>query len=503
MVNEGPPAEPWLPPPPLDPELRHHIQNCPCRCDHMGYGNFLDYQIQPCPHELQIRETSFNVPQYYNGVRDYYHPYDYHSSFDSCSCSSETDSVKASFRGPWCVCIVVCVVVATLAAGLGLPLALNQKTQPQTPEERLEIVKKLLKDAPLIDGHNDLPWNIRKFVHNKLKNLNLSAISEEEPWAKSRWSHTDLPRLKAGLLGAQFWSAYVPCKAQHLDAVQVTLEQIDVITRLVEYNTKDFALVKTTQEIRAVHKEGRIASLIGVEGGHALGNSLAVLRTFYNLGARYLTITHSCDTPWATGTNTQVQEGLSEFGKSVIKEMNRLGMIVDLSHTSMNTARAALNVSHAPVIFSHSSAFSLCNSSRNVPDDVLRLIALNGGVVMVNFYSYHVACNETATLQDVIDHINHIRGVAGVDHVGIGAGYDGINMTPSGLEDVSRYPHLLAELLADPAWSEKDITSLAGLNLLRVFEKVEEVRDKWKLADVRPVEDSAPAIHNPCSSLYS
>ncbi|VEN59569.1 unnamed protein product, partial [Callosobruchus maculatus] len=225
----------------------------------------------------------------------------------------------------------------TITAGLGLPIAFNHAKappvpQPKTVEERLEVVKKLLKDTPLIDGHNDLPWNLRKFVHNRLSGLNLSAIEKEEPWSKSKWSHTDIPRLKAGMLGAQFWSAYVPCKAQHLDAVQVTLEQIDVIKRLVEYNSKYFALVRTSQEIRRVHKEGRIASLIGVEGGHALGNSLAVLRTFYNLGARYLTITHSCDTPWATGQDSKTDDGLSEFGRSVVKEMNRLGMIVDLSH---------------------------------------------------------------------------------------------------------------------------------------------------------------------------
>nr|CAH7713255.1 unnamed protein product [Callosobruchus chinensis] len=366
-----------------------------------------------------------------------------------------------------------------------------------------QVVKKLLKDTPLIDGHNDLPWNLRKFVHNRLSGLNLSAIEKEEPWSKSKWSHTDIPRLKAGLLGAQFWSAYVPCKAQHLDAVQVTLEQIDVIKRLVEYNSKHFALVRTSQDIRRVHKEGRIASLIGVEGGHALGNSLAVLRTFYNLGARYLTITHSCDTPWATGQDSKTDDGLSEFGRSVVKEMNRLGMIVDLSHTSVNTAKQALNVSSAPVIFSHSSAYSLCNTSRNVPDDVLRLIAHNGGVIMVNFYTYHVTCNKTATIQDVINHINHIRSVAGISHVGIGAGYDGINMTPSGLEDVSRYPYLLAELLGDPSWSESDIVALAGQNLLRVFERVEAVRDEWRRAEVPPLEDRPPPLHNPCSTQYS
>lgn len=398
---------------------------------------------------------------------------------------------------------MVCVVVATLAAGLGLPLALNPHMESHTSEERLDVVRRLLKEAPLIDGHNDLPWNLRKFVHNKLLDLNLSAIENEEPWSKSRWSHTDIPRLRAGLLGAQFWSAYVPCKAQNLDAVQITLEQIDVIRRLVDYNSQHLALVRSSSELLHIHKEGRIASLIGVEGGHALGNSLAVLRTFYDLGARYLTITHACDTPWARGSNSQDPEGLTPFGKSVIKEMNRLGMIIDLSHTSMNTAKAALNVSHAPVIFSHSSAYSLCNSTRNVPDDVLKLVAHNGGVVMVNFYTYLVTCNETASIQDVINHINHIRTVAGVDHVGLGAGYDGINMTPTGLEDVSRYPHLLAELLADPKWSEKDIALLAGLNVLRVFEAVEAVRDQWKLAAVLPTEDTAPPVQSSCSSVYS
>lgn len=218
---------------------------------------------------------------------NYYYDYEYSASLESCSCSTDSDSSRSSVCGPWCICLVVCVIVATVAAGLSLPFALTPEIKPQTLEERLEVVHRLLKSVPLIDGHNDLPWNLRKFVHNKLATLNLSAIEHQEPWSKSRWSQTDIPRLRQGLLGAQFWSAYVPCKAQHLDAVQITLEQIDVVKRLVDINSQHFTLVRSAQELRDVHRDGRIASLIGVEGGHALGNSLAVLRTFYNLGARY------------------------------------------------------------------------------------------------------------------------------------------------------------------------------------------------------------------------
>ncbi|KAL1517310.1 dipeptidase 1-like [Prorops nasuta] len=484
----------------LDPELLQHIRECPCPCDHMGYGNFLDYQqIPPCPR-YPSRETIFNtVPQpptrrdhyYHDVIRNdhFYYPYEY----DSCSCSTTSDSSRNNFRGPWCVCLMVCVVIATLTAGLGLPLALSPNDLKEfSQEERLELVKKLLKDTPLIDGHNDLPWNLRKFEHNFLNKLNLTKIKSQPPWSTSKWSHTDLPRLKAGGVGAQFWSAYVPCQSQYKDAVQITLEQIDAIGRFVQKEPLTLEMARTADEITQVHKRGKIASLIGVEGGHALGNSLAVLRTFYNLGARYLTITHSCDTAWATGQDTITRDGLSDFGKIVVKEMNRLGMIVDLSHSSVYTAKSAINVSSAPVIFSHSAAYSLCNSSRNVPDDILKMVARNGGVVMVNFYSYHVACNVNASMSDVIKHINHIRKVAGIEHVGIGAGYDGINVTPSRLNDVSRYPYLFAELLADPGWSQQDILALAGLNFLRVFHRVEEIRDEWKKMDLPPFEDLGP-----------
>lgn len=416
----------------------------------------------------------------------------------SSSYSSAGDPAKApaGSRGPRCLCVVVCVIAAALAAGLGLPLALGGAGRRDTPQARLDVVRRLLREAPLVDGHNDLAWNVRKFMHNRIAGLNLSAdLARIEPWARSQWSHTDIPRLRAGLVGAQFWSAYVPCGAQHMDAVQLTLEQIDVIKRLIELHPQHLGLVTGSRELLEAHRSGRIASLIGVEGGHSLGNSLAVLRSLYGLGARYLTVTHACDTPWAGAAGGD--RGLSAFGRTVIREMNRLGMLVDLSHTAATTARDALNTSHAPVVFSHSGAMAVCNSSRNVPDDILRMVADNGGVVMVNFFSQLVTCNDSATMKDVIGHINHIRKVAGVDHVGIGAGYDGINVTPAGLEDVSRYPHLLAELLADPSWSERDVMKLAGLNVVRVLGRVEEVRDKWRLAAVLPAEEVPPPATTP------
>ncbi|KYN28310.1 Dipeptidase 1 [Trachymyrmex cornetzi] len=306
----------------------------------------------------------------------------------------------------------------------------------------------------------------------------------------------------------KFWSAYVPCGAAQLNAVQLSLEQIDVIRRLAEMNAQHLTLVTSVKGLIEAHREGKIASLIGVEGGHSLGNSLGVLRTFYGLGARYLTLTHACDTSWAVcsvGETNNTQDstpGLSEFGKfiipqAVVRELNRLGMLVDLSHVSTRTMRTALQTT-APVIFSHSAARALCNSTRNVPDDVLRNLAKNGGVAMVPFYTYFITCNSTATIKDVIAHINHIRKVAGIDHVGIGAGFDGINFTPTGLEDVSRYPQLLATLLEDPTWTEDDIKKLAGLNLLRVFAKVEQVRDEWHRAAVLPVEKISPPDNSAC-----
>ncbi|XP_012279402.1 dipeptidase 1 [Orussus abietinus] len=364
--------------------------------------------------------------------------------------------------------------------------------------DRLAAARRILRDVPLIDGHNDLPWNIRKFLKNQLREFRFDDLRDSHPWARSAWSHTDLRRLREGMVAAQFWSAYVPCSSQHLDSVQLALEQIDLIRRLVNKHPQNMVLVTSAEGIERAHKEGRLASLIGVEGGHAVGASLAVLRMLYELGARYLTLTHTCNTPWADCSTAdepgQVPHigGLSNFGKSVVLEMNRLGMMVDLSHVSVPTMLDAMGASRAPVIFSHSSAHALCNSSRNVPDHALRLLAQTGGIVMVSFYPHFISCGEKSTLQDVAAHINHVRKVAGVDHVGIGAGYDGINLTPAGLEDVSKYPDLFAELLAR-GWSERDIRKLAGLNLIRVFKAVEQVRDRLAEEGMEPLEEEIPS----------
>ncbi|KYM92121.1 Dipeptidase 1 [Atta colombica] len=468
-------------------DMRRHIQACACTCNHMGYGNYMDYQttcltelpdVAPCNGTVRLPPPCEDSP----------------SSGSSKDRRDESPRRRCRVLAP-----VLLLVVVLLLGGLCLPFLLQ--SAPATHQQRLDVIRRILTEVPLIDGHNDLPWNVRKFVHNQLGEVNLSSdLGRVDPWARSDWSHTDIPRLRAGLVGAQFWSAYVPCGAAQLNAVQLSLEQIDVIRRLAEMNAQHLTLVTSVKGLIEAHREGKIASLIGVEGGHSLGNSLGVLRTFYGLGARYLTLTHACDTSWAVcsvGETNNTQDstpGLSEFGKAVVRELNRLGMLVDLSHVSTRTMRAALQTTRAPVIFSHSAARALCNSTRNVPDDVLRNLAKNGGVAMVPFYTYFITCNSTATIKDVIgtcnairetvlsqtrnycthSHINHIRKVAGIDHVGIGAGFDGINFTPTGLEDVSRYPQLLATLLEDPTWTEDDIKKLAGLNLLRVFAKVEQ-----------------------------
>ncbi|XP_026844229.1 protein naked cuticle [Drosophila persimilis] len=408
------------------------------------------------------------------------------------SSSSGTNSFRFDAAKHWLAVSSILLIIG--AASVAVPLALRVAASAPF-EERLRVAVQLLDQVPLIDGHNDLPWNIRKFLHNKLNDFNFDEdLRNVMPWGRSHWSHTDLTRLKKGRISAQFWAAYVPCEAQHRDAVQLTLEQIDVIKRLTDRYSPQLTTCTSAQDIIDAHKNQQVCSLTGVEGGHSLGGSLAVLRTLYAIGVRYMTLTSTCHTPWADSsyadapTFNMKHGGLTLFGKTIIREMNRLGMMVDLSHVSKGTMRDALEVSEAPVIFSHSSAYELCNTSRNVQDDILQSLAKNGGLVMVNFYSKFLSCSDNSTVHDAVAHINHIKRVAGIDHVGLGAGYDGINYTPKGLEDVSSYPTLFAELLGG-GWTMDELTKLAGGNFLRVMQQVEKLRDDKKTAGVKPYED--------------
>lgn len=292
-----------------------------------------------------------------------------------------------------------------------------------------------------------------------------------------------------------------------MEAVQIALEQIDLIQRLSATYTDYTALVVSAQDIVQTHRAGRFGSLIGVEGGHTVSSSLSVLRQMYRLGARYMTLTHRCDkTGWSTDAaaasasstlaTANAPDVLSEYGKKVIREMNRLGMMIDLSHSSDATVRAVLNETRAPIIFSHATARSVCNVSQNIDDDVLRAVAFNDGIIMISFNAILLACGQPASIQSIVDHLNHVRHVAGIKHIGIGSGFDGFDVTPIGLEDVSKYPYLFAELLNDPTWSEDDIRLVAGGNILRVLQAVENTRDNWKLADIVPLEALKPPSPN-------
>jgi membrane dipeptidase len=326
----------------------------------------------------------------------------------------------------------------------------------------------LHKQVPLIDGHNDYPWALRQ--NNVERDLNKLDIRMPQPKL-----HTDIPRLRAGGVGGQFWSVYVPANMQGPAAVRATFEQIDVVHRMVRKYPDTFELALTAADVERIFKAGRIGSLIGIEGGHSIDNSLATLRMFYAAGARYMTLTHSTNIRWAdSGTDMPKVEGLSRFGEEVVREMNRLGMLVDLSHTSADAMRDAIRVSEAPVIFSHSDARALNDHGRNVPDDVLQLVRRNGGVVMVTFVPGFLTSTGKATLADVANHMDHVRKVAGADHVGIGSDFDGIETVPVGLEDVSKYPALTAELLRR-GWPDDDIRKALGSNVLRVMRRAEEV----------------------------
>ena len=393
------------------------------------------------------------------------------------------------------ICLLLCFPLTTWAA-----------------EDYRHRIDHVLSQTPLIDGHNDLPWEIRERYKSDVAAINLSADTRHLPVEAGQAAFmTDIPRLRAGLVGAQFWSVWIPVSAPGFEAVQMTLEQIDLVKRMSAQYPADFAMAYTAADIRRIHKSHKIASLIGIEGGHQINNSLAVLRQMYDAGARYMTLTHSTNTPWAdSATDTPAHHGLTPFGIEVVREMNRLGMLVDLSHVSTETMKAALAVSQAPIMFSHSSARALDDHPRNVPDDVLRAVTANGGIVMVNFAPPYVSAarnrweadhaaertrynsppfaglyigqperakaaleeweaqhpRPATTLAQVADHVEHIRQVAGVEHVGLGSDFDGIPDAPVGLEGVDRYPALLEELMRR-GWSDSDIAKLAGENLLR------------------------------------
>jgi membrane dipeptidase len=352
------------------------------------------------------------------------------------------------------------VLLCALTVGLSAPTSAQ--------DDLLARARALHKQVPLIDGHNDYPWALREA--NAERDLAKLDIRVAQPKLM-----TDIPRLRAGGVGGQFWSVYVPVTMQGPQATRVTLEQIDVVHRMVRKYPDTFALALTAADVDRIFKAGHIASLIGMEGGHSIDNSLAALRMFYATGARYMTLTHSSNTAWAdSGTDTPKSGGLSKFGEEVVREMNRLGMLVDLSHTSPETMADAIRVSEAPVIFSHSDARALNDHGRNVPDSVLTMLPKNGGVVMVTFVPGFLVKGGKATLADAASHMDHIRRVAGADHVGIGSDFDGIDAVPAGLEDVSKYPALTAELLRR-GWPEEDVRKALGLNVLRVMRRAEEV----------------------------
>ncbi|MGH7503102.1 MAG: dipeptidase [Longimicrobiales bacterium] len=378
--------------------------------------------------------------------------------------------------------------IAVLLAASATPAQTAAQAATAAGDRHMEIARRVLSETPLFDGHNDLPWAIRE---------NTDAPRDVNAWdLRTRTAgHTDIARLRLGMVGAQFWSVYIPYASVEEGAAKTQLEQIDIAKQVFARYPDVFEETLTPDAaLRAFHN-GRIASVMGMEGGHAIENSLGALRAFFDLGARYMTLTHSSNIDWAdSGTDTAQHDGLTEFGKEVAREMNRLGMIIDLSHTAPATMNDALDISEAPVIFSHSAARALVEHGRNVPDDVLRRLPDNGGVVMVTFVPGFISTavrdwqalpedqrsrtpEPHASLADVADHIEHIKRVAGADHIGIGSDFDGISSVPTGLEDVSTFPALFAEL-SRRGWSEEDLRKLAGENVLRVWRTVEETASR-------------------------
>lgn len=409
------------------------------------------------------------------------------------------------------------------AATLLVTLLWSHAATADPPSEQADLLvraRTLLETVPLIDGHNDVPWQYRKRTDNRIADLDFAAdLSRlDHPM------HTDLDRLRRGGVGGQFWSVYIPIglRGGRPGDARTVIEQMDLVKRLVATYPADLEIALTADDIERIHEEGRIASLMGMEGGHSIENSLGVLRATYDLGARYMTLTHSKNTSWAdSATDDPINDGLTAFGVEVVREMNRLGMMVDLSHVSAATMHDALDVTRAPVIFSHSSAFALCGHVRNVPDDVLRRLPDDGGVVMVTFLGDYVSEElrlhseelralrrelmlehddvalvereleawrqgnpaPRATLEQVADHIDHVRAVAGIDHVGIGSDYDGTSSLPVGLEDVSTYPMLVVELLSR-GYTDGEVSKVLGLNILRVMREVESTANRLQASEV-------------------
>jgi membrane dipeptidase len=395
------------------------------------------------------------------------------------------------------------VLVSLILRSFLMPADADGQTSASAPDAALAHARALLRSTPLIDGHNDLPWEIRRAKDHP---FDVAAYDLRKPTPK----HTDLARLEAGQVGAQFWSIYVDGEMKDSGYARVQLEEIDIARRMIARYPDRLAPAFTADDIERAFKRHRVGSLLGMEGGHVIENSLGVLRSYYALGARYMTLTPNVTLDWADAALDSARHGgLTEFGKEVVREMNRLGMLVDLSHVSPGTMSDALDVTEAPVIFSHSAARALVDHPRNVPDSILARLPKNGGLVMVTFVPSFVS-NEfkqweassdstlkqlralpdtvegrrqweawksahpapAATLALVADHIEHVRQVAGVDHVGIGSDFDGVDYTPVGLEDVSKFPELFAELIRR-GWSDADLKKLAGQNLLRVLRQAE------------------------------
>lgn len=353
---------------------------------------------------------------------------------------------------------VVSIVLSLIAsAAFADPITL-------TPEG-LELHRKSL----VVDGHNDLPWAIR--TGGGLERFDLSGIV--------RSFNTDIPRLREGGVGAQFWSVYVPVQTMNTrNAYSTTVQQINLVHRMVQTYANDFAIALSTADIRAARAAGKIASMIGMEGGHSIEESIPKLRDLYARGARYMTLTHSRSLSWADSANDRrVVGGLNDFGRSVVREMNKLGMLVDISHVSPAAMHDAIATSVAPVIFSHSSAYGVLANPRNVPDDVLREMPRNGGIVMVNFYSDYIVSSGRGDVDSILDHIDHIVEVAGIDHVGLGSDFDGVPTLPVQMEDVAKYPYITQGLI-NRGYTEAEIQKILGENLMRVFELAEKVAGK-------------------------